>query len=349
MSVGPAAWLAVEERDPERVSRMSTEPFSSSGPAERVLIVSLMKSGTHLIQELMVALGYGMYGQSRITDDIRPELSRPARLRAARLVHGAERAAELENADPDVFDQVTGQAWEALGWAWQARLGLPLENRYGATLVNSELVAQARSRSIGSRFSDTPENVCWILPELDIKKIDGNFIQEWADTGEPRIIFMYRDPRDVILSMVNFLSGKTAAGFGNFSEFKVFSAILNSFPTVDEKLEYALSDPAFPCMGDHRRALWLLHHPRVCAVSFEELVGPRGLGTEQRQDAAIRRILDFVGSRSSPAEVAEKIFREDSFSFFKGQIGAWREVFTARHREIAESVLGDVLSSYGYV
>lgn len=92
---------------------------------------------------------------------------------------------------------------------------MPLENRYGVGLVNSELVAQARSRSIESRFADTPENVCWILPELDIKKIDGNFIQEWADTGEPRIIFLYRDPRGVILSMVNFLPGKTAAGFGN--------------------------------------------------------------------------------------------------------------------------------------
>ena len=41
---------------------------------ERVILISLQKSGTHLIQELMVHLGYGMWGESKITPEIEPKL-----------------------------------------------------------------------------------------------------------------------------------------------------------------------------------------------------------------------------------------------------------------------------------
>jgi len=316
--------------------------------AQRVMVVSIMKSGTHLIQELMVALGYGMYGTSRITPDIRPVFDDETRRHIARLVYDDETYQMVVSSDPDAFAHATTEAWEALGWAWQQRLGMPLAARYGVEVINRPLVEQALHRTATVPFADTPTNVCWMVTDLDIRKVDGRFLQEWTETGEPRIIFMYRDPRDVILSMVNFLSGKTAQGFGNFSENLAYSRILGAKPTLADKLAYALSDPAFPCMGDHERGLWLLNHPNVCKVSFEELVGEPGGGSAEAQLAAVTRLLDFVGSSADPASFTAKLFRRDAFTFFKGQIGGWREAYTSDLYDLIDSRLGEAIAQYGY-
>ena len=325
-----------------------SSPTTPKGRADRVVLVSLMKSGTHLIQELMVALGYGVYGSSRTPPEIQPVLDTETRHRIVRMVHGEDAYARLAAGDPATFDGTAQEAWESLGWAWQLRLGMPLESRYGTEMVKADLVQQALLRTAGTPFSMTPPGVCWATTELDVKKVDGAFLQEWSQTREPRIVFMYRDPRDMVLSMVNFLSGLTAQGFGNFSDFQVFNRILSGKPSLADKLTYALSDPAFPGSGDHERALWLLHHPDVCKVSFEELVGPNGGGSAEAQRAAVARIATFVGADQDADELTQRLFRRDAFSFFKGQIGAWREVFTPEHRSLAAERLGTAVESYGY-
>jgi hypothetical protein len=316
--------------------------------AERVLLISLMKSGTHLIQELIVALRYGVYGSSRIPPEIRPVLDDETRRRMARMVYDYETYASLSEGDPAVFDKAAVAAWEALGWAWQLRLGMPLQSRYGVTVTNDVLIRQALHRTAESSFAETPANVCWVGTELDLKRADGRFLQDWSATDIPKIIFMYRDPRDVVLSMVNFLSNKTKGGFGNYSDFQVFNRILDDKPTLAEKLTYALTDPAFPGAGDFERSLWLLNHPKVCKVSFEELVGVRGGGSNEAQLAAITRVVDFLGADADPHSLADKVFRQDSFTFFKGQIGSWREAFTPEHAPLVASRLGEMVDIYGY-
>jgi|SRR5579875_2970907 len=319
------------------------------GRAERVILISLMKSGTHLLQELMVALGYGMYGQARIAPEIKPVLDTAERWRIARMVCDEATVAGLDAATQDEFIAVTDQAWEALAWSWQIRFGMPLKTWYGMELVSTGLIDQALHRTVGSDFAQTPPGVCWVFNEFDIKKVDGHFLHEWADTGEPRIIFNYRDPRDMLLSMVNFLAGRTGKGFSNFDDFHVFSGILRSKPSLNEQLTYALTDRSFPAVGDMERMLWLLHHPNVCKTSFEELVGPPGGGTEQARQDALARILSFLGvTGTTPDEVAGRLFNREAFSFFRGQIGGWREDFSAQHNKLAEARFGEALALYGY-
>ncbi|TDC81657.1 hypothetical protein E1193_14175 [Micromonospora sp. KC606] len=307
-----------------------------------------MKTGTHLIQELMVALGYGMYGSSRVTADIRPLFDDAIRRRVAEMVYDEDVLARLDKADEAEFRAETDRAWDALGWAWQLKFGLPLENRYGLELIDTDLVRQARHRLAASDFADTPPGICWVVPEFDIKKIDGRFIREWHETGEPRIIFNYRDPRDTLLSMVNFLDGKTAGGYGSYSEFQAFSRILGTKETIEDKLTYAMSDPSFPGNGDFERSQWLLDHPGVCKVSFEELVGPRGGGTVEAQQAALQRILSFLGVDAPSDQLSQRLFRRDSFSFYKGQIGSWRKAFTQDHTTMFMHQWGTTLRKYGY-
>ena len=165
-----------------------------------------MKSGTHLLQDLMARLGYGICGESHIPPDARPEFDIKARAEIARLVYGDDMLLET---DRDRFITETDLAWSALGWAWQLRLGLNLANHYGMDLSHAGLVQETLQRTLATSFSETPGNLCWILPRLNIRRADGAFLREWAATGEPKIIFNYRDPRDVALSMVNFLGGKT--------------------------------------------------------------------------------------------------------------------------------------------
>lgn len=322
----------------------------SPGQAKRVLLVSLMKSGTHLAQELMVALGYGMYGQARIPPEIRPRLDRQTRLRVARLVHDDEAVAAMVEKGEPFFTEATDEAWDALAWSWQLRFGMPLVTWYGLEVINTALVEQARRHSTGSDFAQTPAGVCWVFNEFDIKKIDGHFLREWADTGQPKIIFNYRDPRDMLLSMVNFLAGRTGRGFSNFHDFHVFSRILRAKPGIEEQLTYALTDPSFPCHGDDlARAYWLLQHPDVCKISFEEMVGPDGGGSAEARDAAIARVMGFLGvAGMSVQELSGRLFNREAFSFYRGQIGAWREVFTPAHARLAEARFGAMLPLYGY-
>jgi hypothetical protein len=321
--------------------------------AERVILVSLMKSGTHLLQELMVALGYGMYGQARIPPEMKPVLGADERRRIAQMVYDQDALASLESASEAGFTEATDQAWEALAWSWQIRFGMPLKTWYGMELASRELASRelidrTLRRTVGSDFAQTPPGVCWVFNEFDIKKVDGHFLHEWADTGQPRIIFNYRDPRDMLLSMVNFLAGRTGRGFSNFDDFHVFSGILQSKPGLNEQLTYALTDRSFPAVGDLERMLWLLHHPNVCKVSFEELVGPPGGGTAEARQNALTRILAFLGVTQTPPDLADRLFNREAFSFYRGQIGGWREDFSAQHRKLAEARFGEALSLYGY-
>jgi Sulfotransferase domain len=318
--------------------------------AQRVIIVSLPKSGTHLIQEMMVALGYRMYGSGvRLKPENMPVLDEQTRWRIARLAYDEETLDALRAADKANFNEATDRAWDALGLAWELRLAQPIPTWYTRELVDTGLVRRVYKQTVGSDFADTPAGVCWMISQLDITKIDGHFLHEWAATGEPRIIYNYRDPRDMVLSAVNFLYGKTGRGVANYNDTQVFSDILRSKATLEDQLEYALTDSAFPTGDGHQKMLWLLNHPNVCKTSFEELVGPKGGGSIEEQSRALTRVMAFLDINDrEPGELAHELFNPDSFSFYRGQIGAWREAFTPALRRLAGDRYREVLQLYGY-
>lgn len=308
-----------------------------------------MKSGTHLLQELMVALGYGMYGHVRTSPEIRPVLDEEARWQVARIAYDQDILASLEVAGKERFTEMTDKAWEALAWSWQVRFGQPLVNWYTRELVDTGLVERVHRRAAGTNFSQTPPGVCWVFNNFDITKLDGHFLNEWTETGEPRIIFNYRDPRDMTLSMVNFLSGRTGRGFSAYNIFPVFSDILKSKATLSQQLTYALTDPYFPAQQDLHRMYWMLNHPAVCKTSFEDLVGPPGGGSAKTQAETLERIFDFLGvTDKRPADVSGRLFNRSVFSFYRGQVGTWREVFTDEHRRLARDRFGEMMTLYGY-
>lgn len=318
--------------------------------AERVILISLMKSGTHLITELLAALGYRLHGHLRVRPETKPILDQDTRWRMARMVYDDDALADLKTLDEAAFTEATDEAWAALAWAWKLRLGMPLVNQYSTELINRNLVRQALHRTAGSSYAEMPANQCMVLHELDVRNVDGAFLNEWAETGEPRVIFHYRDPRDVLLSMVNFASGQTKGGLSAINNLRAFRSILQAKPTLEERLTYALTDESFPCQArDYKRMLWLLHHPNVHTTTFEGLVGPNGGGSAEAQLRSAQGLLDFLGvTGHSAADAVQSLYNRDAFTFFKGQIGGHRDVFTEEHHRIAQDRFGEVLRLYGY-
>jgi hypothetical protein len=298
----------------------------------------------------MIALGYRMFGSGvRLRPETLPVLDEQTRWRIARLAYDEHALAELTAGGHARFAEATDRAWEALGLSWEMRLAQPLATWYTRALVDTGLVRQVHERAVGSDFADTPSGVCWMINQLDLTRIDGHFLKEWSETGEPRIIYNYRDPRDMILSAVNYLGGKTRQGFSNYHDSQVFSDILRSKESLEEQLEYALTDPSFVTLSDHLRMFWLLNHPKVCKTSFEELVGPKGGGSAGVQARAIARVMEFLGVTDRTLEqLTDQLFNPDAFSFYRGQVGAWREAFTPGLCRLAGERFGEVLHLYGY-
>ncbi|GAA4262996.1 hypothetical protein GCM10022255_103540 [Dactylosporangium darangshiense] len=308
-----------------------------------------MKAGTHLVQELMLNLGYRIVGAPRPTPHAAPRLDTEQRKAVAALVLSkADYDEVLQLEGTPLFAERTDEAWSALLWHWQSRLGQPVVNRYGQTRLDFAEETITNPYLPYTRFADTPSGLCWIFHELDLHRADGNFLSEWVETSSPPLIYNYRDPRDVLVSMINFLEGRTESGYGNFFEAEIYSAILASKPTWEEKIDYALSDPVF--LGHHafERALWLLNHPKVLNVRYEDLIGERGGGSHARQIETVNRVLQHLGSREDAEAVAATVYNPDAWSFYRGRTGGWRERFTPRNIARFRERYGDVLECYGY-
>jgi hypothetical protein len=333
--------------------KMGATVSSTHSAAQRVIVVSLQKSGTHLIERIMRSLGYQTHGSAiRVEPGMEPILDREDRVGiASQILNPAELAKLCETNDSEEFTRTTDEAWERLAWFWERRFGMPIAKRYGRARQEWIDNVYCATMMQNVRFSGTPAGLCWFVHELDIGLVDGEFLGEWASFEEPRIILNYRDPHDVMLSFVNYLSGKTGRGFGNFHEYKVFGRILSGIESFDERLSYALRDPSFPGHGEMERAYWLYRHSNVCKVSFEELVGPLGGGSIERQWGAIQRIL-----RHLSIPVTEELVRtsaaagysRDAFTFYRGRIGAWRDAFKDEHLRIFDRKFGEISRLFGY-
>jgi hypothetical protein len=322
--------------------------------AEHVLVVSLRKSGTHLLKEVMAGLGYALNGAVSSADAQPRLLGRQTALRVLGAVYTPDEIAVLKRSrDRPTIDRAVSRAVTVLNRAWSVRLGMPRTAAADSDPETDRLTARELSRQSGYRFSDIPGGVCWFTHDLELAGVDENFLLKWADSGSPKIILNYRDPRDVLLSMVHFLAEKDAGRLGGFPEHVVYGDILKSVQDPRDRIGIALTDPGFPGSGSFERALWLLRHPRVCKVSFEALVGPDGGGSAAAQAREIEKITEFLDLADDMDPVgrealARRIFNRDSYTFRSGRTGAWREHFTPEHHALFELRYGDVLRQYGY-
>jgi len=173
------------------------------------------------------------------------------------------------------------------------------------------------------------------------------FIQALTGSGKATI-FVYRDPRDMIVSHV-FYATEIHKGHGMH---QYYTEVLNSAEERINAQILGVQQPGFelsPVRRKYEAYLGWLEQPEVLCLRFEELILER--------DAAIGRLLDYLETRGFTPPIARaeaiallkgSIAPHKSGTFRKGKPGNWREHFTEANKQTFKEATGDLLLRLGY-
>ncbi|MCC6494490.1 MAG: sulfotransferase domain-containing protein [Pirellulales bacterium] len=156
--------------------------------------------------------------------------------------------------------------------------------------------------------------------------------------------FIYRDPRDVVLSETHY--------YRSINRWHRLHPYFRDAPSLDHAIMLAIQgvdDPRgriyYPHVGvrfQHYQR-WI-SHPAVCAVRFEELT------SADRQHAVLRMIRHYLDRSAAPADAEalcrralDNITPEKSHTFRQGKRGGWREAFHDEHRAVFKQLAGPLL------
>lgn len=161
-------------------------------------------------------------------------------------------------------------------------------------------------------------------------------------------IFVYRDPRDVIISHV-FYATEMHAGHAMRKYYT------ENLKNMEERINAAILGVNEPdavltsIRKKYDRYLAWLTCPQVLSLRFEELIRER--------ESAIQKILDHLGAHGFQPDMdrdeAVRLLKANvepkkSGTFRKGQPGNWREHFTEENIRIFKENTGDLLVHLGY-
>ena len=159
--------------------------------------------------------------------------------------------------------------------------------------------------------------------------------------------FIYRDPRDVLVSQVLFAT--------DMHEEHGMHEYYRSLPDFDERLKVAITgiDRLGLRMVSVRQRYegvfqWLEQEHVMC-LRFEDLIEDR----EATLSAMLAEVERTGYQIPTPREKAlpilvEAIQPRRSHTFRSGKTGGWREHFTAEHKNLFKAVTGDLLVKLGY-
>lgn len=158
--------------------------------------------------------------------------------------------------------------------------------------------------------------------------------------------FIFRDPRDVVVSHVFYVTDMEAR--------HVHHEYYQSLPDFDARLRASIlgrpeADVEFPNIAE-RFAPYLgwLDPSAVMKIHFEDLIHDRAR-TLGRISAHLLERAPIRASRQSILEALESsINPKRSPTFRSGKTGEWRKHFTEEHKKIFKDVAGDLLVQLGY-
>lgn len=163
-----------------------------------------------------------------------------------------------------------------------------------------------------------------------------------------KMILVFRDPRDVVISHARYLSSKAThymyPYYHNLPEDKQLSTSILGVSNQEyihplESIEKRLKS-AIPWM---RTAY-------THTTYFEKLIGEEGGGTSQLQLQALAAIADHVGfilTESKLQFIASQLYG-GTRTFRSGILGKWKKLFSQYHKDIFKEHAGDLLIELGY-
>jgi sulfotransferase 6B1 len=159
--------------------------------------------------------------------------------------------------------------------------------------------------------------------------------------------FIYRDPRDMLVSQVFFAT--------DMHEEHGMHEYYNSLPDFSERLKVAIR-------GIERDGLYMvsvrqryegvfewLEQKHVMPIRFEDLINNRDVTLNAMLDEVEKTGYKIPTARPQAlSALVEAIQPGRSHTFRSGKTGGWREHFTDEHRALFKEVTGDLLLRLGY-
>ena len=229
----------------------------------------------------------------------------------------------------------------------QVVAGLPRRVNYGVWLGSMRSSFQFRERSIPNvkRF------IARIVPGELVRGhlfYDAQYVD---DLDQKNVVhyFIYRDPRDVILSEAHYAR--------EMNRWHRLHPYFRRLASLEEAITLSINgfDPPvpgiyFPNIAERfaRYEGWL-SHDRCLPIKFEDM-------RSEERTKVIREIARFYAERTQGSvdvdsltiDMEARIAPEKSHTFRSGKKGGWREKFTAEHRRRFAELTGDLLVRLGY-
>ena len=171
-----------------------------------------------------------------------------------------------------------------------------------------------------------------------------------ADLGY-RHLFILRDPRAVVVSLLSFILETRGMPRPHFlrDDFREM--------TLQARLDFILEGGNAPRAGVTTQGFAAVYRalldweadPDCLVVRFEDMVGPQGGGSAERQRATIDRIATHLGHRVD--EVADQmaaIFDPTSRTFRAGQINGWQSELDAASLTHLNAYCAPLCQAAGY-
>lgn len=160
-----------------------------------------------------------------------------------------------------------------------------------------------------------------------------------------KCLFLVRDPRDVVVSQVFYLTAQRS-----HRHHHLFAALSD----VKERLHTAIvGDEAEELLSIRQRLAGFEGWLQACdyVVRFEDLIGPMGGGELEAQHKTLSSIYRAVGLEPTSElldTLVEGVFSTASPTFRKGGTGQWRRHFDGELLHLFDTTVGDLLGRYGY-
>jgi sulfotransferase 6B1 len=158
--------------------------------------------------------------------------------------------------------------------------------------------------------------------------------------------FIFRDPRDVVVSHVFYVTDMEARHVHHH-----YYALL---PDFDSRLKVSIlgrpdADVEFPDIAA-RFAPYLawLDQPMVMKIHFEDLINDRAATLNRIIDHFLARVPLQTPRRLILEALESSINPKHSPTFRSGKTGEWKKHFTEEHKRAFKEVAGDLLIRLGY-
>lgn len=177
-------------------------------------------------------------------------------------------------------------------------------------------------------------------------------LDELLDQRDIRVLFILRDPRDVCVSFMHWVTYKDKQN----PHRPYFAALPHDgarlMATIVGMAEEAKKPGAWwdDIHTEMSKRLPWRSHPRCWTVTFEALVGSKGGGDDPTQLASVTQVAQHLNLALTDHDIqyiTDHIFATTT-TFRRGQIGDWSNHFRRAHKDKFKSIAGQLLIELGY-